>query len=241
MPANSAESSPTSPDLLSRSAMGARFPPAQGSAVDCPESSRNDCRTGQSHTRAGRHCPFARPGRRRKSARQQDIWCRRGTSRRARRLVALRAEDGLGVVLSLSELLVVVGAGGGIGQGGERGEEEGPFGLLVSSPGGLFTADRGGRPLCSGARPAYAARWAADGNAVPSPTSMRMRAEFVLVEEGLQGVGKTGDDQPGGLLGPAALGAPASTSTRPTWRPSSPPAPPPHPPRSTPPCAAWSA
>lgn len=30
-------------------------------------------------------------------------------------------------------------------QGGERGEEEGPFELLVPSPGGLFASDRGAR------------------------------------------------------------------------------------------------
>lgn len=61
MPANSAESSPTSPDLLSRSAMGARFPPAQGPAVDCPEYSTGQCKTVQSHAREA-ILPAARPG-----------------------------------------------------------------------------------------------------------------------------------------------------------------------------------
>ncbi|MET9319683.1 hypothetical protein ABZX75_05720 [Streptomyces sp. NPDC003038] len=42
--------------------MGARFPPAQGPAVDCPESSRTHCRTGQSHTRARRYCPLPGQG-----------------------------------------------------------------------------------------------------------------------------------------------------------------------------------
>ena len=52
------------------------------------------------------------------------------------------AEEGLGVVFALLDLLVVVGAGGGVGQGGERGEEEGPFELLVPASGLLFAADR---------------------------------------------------------------------------------------------------
>ena len=51
------------------------------------------------------------------------------------------AEESLGVVLSLGDLLVVVGPGCRVAQGGERGEEEGSFELLVSSPGGLFAAD----------------------------------------------------------------------------------------------------
>jgi hypothetical protein len=52
---------PPSPDLLSRSAMGTRFPPAQGPAVDSPEYSTDQCKTGQSHAR-GRHRPLSGQG-----------------------------------------------------------------------------------------------------------------------------------------------------------------------------------
>jgi hypothetical protein len=52
-----------------------------------------------------------------------------------------KAERSLGVVLSLGALLVVVGPRCGVARSGERGEEEGPFELLVSLPGGLFAAD----------------------------------------------------------------------------------------------------
>src|SRR3954468_20484387 len=62
VPANSADSSPTSPDLLSRSAMGARFPPAQGPAVDCPEYSTDQCKTVQSDAHEAIP-PAAPPGR----------------------------------------------------------------------------------------------------------------------------------------------------------------------------------
>jgi hypothetical protein len=51
------------------------------------------------------------------------------------------AEQGLGVVLALGDLLVVGGPRCRVAQGGEGGEEEGTFELLVSSPGGLFAAD----------------------------------------------------------------------------------------------------
>ncbi len=53
------------------------------------------------------------------------------------------AEQSLGVVLALGDFLVVVGPRCRVAQGRECGEEEGPFELLVSSPGGLFAADRG--------------------------------------------------------------------------------------------------
>jgi hypothetical protein len=49
------------------------------------------------------------------------------------------------VVLALGDLLVVVGLRCRVAQGGERREEEGPFELLVSSPGRLFSAARGAR------------------------------------------------------------------------------------------------
>lgn len=39
----------------------------------------------------------------------------------------------------------VVGPGGRVSQGGKRGEEEGPFELLVSPPAWLFASDRGAR------------------------------------------------------------------------------------------------
>lgn len=55
------------------------------------------------------------------------------------------AEAGLGVVLSLGDLFVVVGPRSWIGQSGERGQEEGPLELFVSSPGVLFAPDRGAR------------------------------------------------------------------------------------------------
>jgi hypothetical protein len=42
------------------------------------------------------------------------------------------AEQSLGVVLSLGDLFVVVGSGGGVAQGGESGEEESSLELLVS-------------------------------------------------------------------------------------------------------------
>lgn len=51
------------------------------------------------------------------------------------------AEESLGVVLALADLLVVVGPGDRVGQGRERGEEESPFELLVSFPGRLPATD----------------------------------------------------------------------------------------------------
>jgi hypothetical protein len=59
-------------------------------------------------------------------------------------------EDGLGVMFSLGDLLVVVGAGGRVGQRGECREEEGSLELLVSSARRLFATD--GRPGTSGRR-----------------------------------------------------------------------------------------
>ncbi|GAA1543946.1 hypothetical protein GCM10009730_61290 [Streptomyces albidochromogenes] len=52
------------------------------------------------------------------------------------------AKKSLGVVFALADLLVVVSPGCRVTQGGEGGEEEGSFELLVPSPGRLFAADR---------------------------------------------------------------------------------------------------
>lgn len=48
-------------------------------------------------------------------------------------------------MLSLGDLVVVVGPRCRIAQGGESGEERSPFELLICPPGRLFTADRGAR------------------------------------------------------------------------------------------------
>jgi hypothetical protein len=53
-----------------------------------------------------------------------------------------KAEQGLGVAPALRDLPVVVGPGGRLCKGRERGEEESPFELLVPAPGRLFAADR---------------------------------------------------------------------------------------------------
>jgi hypothetical protein len=44
------------------------------------------------------------------------------------------AEESLGVGLAWGALAIVGGAGCRVGEGGERGEEEGAFELLVSAP-----------------------------------------------------------------------------------------------------------
>src|SRR5690606_233031 len=55
---------------------------------------------------------------------------------------------GLGVGFAAGSLLVVVGAGGGIGvHAGEGGQEHGSFELPVSAPWGVFAVDRGARRL----------------------------------------------------------------------------------------------
>lgn len=54
------------------------------------------------------------------------------------------AEEGLGVMLSLSDLLLVVGPRDQVGQGRKRGQEEGPFELLVFPARGLFAAEGNG-------------------------------------------------------------------------------------------------
>ena len=75
------------------------------------------------------------------------------------------------MVLSLGDLLVVVDARGRVGERGERGEEEGPLELFVSSPRGLFTAD--GRAGGPGRRGDRATR--------KRPLAARMRIVEVLV------------------------------------------------------------
>lgn len=61
------------------------------------------------------------------------------------------AEECLGLVLSLSDFLVVVGPGSRVGRHRERGQEEGPFELLASTSGRLFAPDHGARTAgCGG-------------------------------------------------------------------------------------------
>lgn len=64
------------------------------------------------------------------------------------------AEQGLGVVLALDDLLVVVGRRGRVAQGGERGEADSPFELLVSSPEGCSPRIDDPGLRVAGARPA---------------------------------------------------------------------------------------
>src|SRR3954451_11201230 len=59
--------------------------------------------------------------------------------------VAGEAEEGLGVSLAPGPAFVVVGAGGRVVQGGERGEEHRAFELAVSASGCVFAVDRGPR------------------------------------------------------------------------------------------------
>lgn len=54
-----------------------------------------------------------------------------------------QAEEGLGVGFASGSALVVVGAGGGVVQGGERGEEHRVFELPVPASGRVFAVDRG--------------------------------------------------------------------------------------------------
>lgn len=60
------------------------------------------------------------------------------------------AEEGLCVGLSPGSAAVVVGAGDGVVQGGERGEEHGSLELPVAASGGVLALDRGSRRLGRG-------------------------------------------------------------------------------------------
>ncbi len=55
------------------------------------------------------------------------------------------ADEGGVVAFALAAFAVVVGAGGGVVQGGEGGQEERPLELLVPAAGWVFPADRGSR------------------------------------------------------------------------------------------------
>lgn len=64
------------------------------------------------------------------------------------------AEQGLGVVLALGDLLVVVGPGGRVAQGGERGEEEARLSCLFPLREGCSPRIEESELLVAGARPA---------------------------------------------------------------------------------------
>ena len=97
--------------------------------------------------------------------------------------LAGKAEESLGVGFTAGALAVVVGAGGRVGEGGERGEEEGPLELFVAAAGGLLAAD-GGAGAAGGRCEAGVGGEVGGGRETwcsPLPTSRPRKAPMSLV------------------------------------------------------------
>lgn len=90
------------------------------------------------------------------------------------------------MVLAPADLLVVVGPGGRVGQGRERGKEEVPLSCLFPRRDGCSPRIDEPELRIAGARPALAARWAAVGKLLPSPTSMRILAPVLTPIPGIE-------------------------------------------------------
>lgn len=236
MPANSADSSPTSPDRLSRSAMGARFPPALGSAVDCPESSRNNCRTGQKEPRAGRYCPCLAWEETEVRPPAGDVrWCHACSAAMATGASAAPHEHQPDKWLRAARAPWAL----------EPDIALGPLTRRQGMPAPVVRVTGGPQPRGRRLR-AHVVVPCAWGGCTPVRVfggAGNLRADVVATNaDGLLGVipGKHCADGNGvGSQDLQRFCGICFAVHEATWRPSSPPAPPPHPPRSTPPPAAW--